>query len=180
MNRSQDGHRDAVGGPDPAGGDQPPERVGVLVGLDRPHELRAQPARRAEEVVQDQAPDGVRVEEHQAGQDPQDAQQGRVGRGEPERVPGPGQVRASSAGNEAGFSNRRMGTPPGARPRSSPGRSAARRRGPAPSSEADGSAGSGCTLRRAVLAADVLGHTTRARACRSSSSASVMCSVSMK
>ena len=41
-----------------------------MIGLDRSHQLRAEPACRAEEVVQRQPPDGVRVEQHQAGQDP--------------------------------------------------------------------------------------------------------------
>ena len=87
----QDTNETAVGRPHAAGRDQPPERVGVLVLLNGLHELRGQPARRAEEVAENQPPDGVRVNEHQAGQDPQQSKQGGIGRREPEIVPGMGE-----------------------------------------------------------------------------------------
>ena len=68
-------------------GTPPPEREGELIGLDGPHEPFAEPPRGPKKSSQRQAPHGVRVEQHQPRQDPDHAQQRRIGRGVPERVP---------------------------------------------------------------------------------------------
>ena len=55
----------AVSLPDPAIGDQPPERIGVIAGPDSVRTRRSfSQLARAEEVGKRQAPDGVRVEQH--------------------------------------------------------------------------------------------------------------------
>ena len=58
----EDHHRERIGRPHPPVGHQKPERIGVRIRLDRSHQGRRQPARRGEEVVKRQAPDGVGVE----------------------------------------------------------------------------------------------------------------------
>ena len=55
----------------------------------------------AEEVIERQPPDGVRVEQHQPGQDPEDPEERRVGRREPEGIPPLGE-RACEGGRVAG------------------------------------------------------------------------------
>ena len=84
---NEDDHGKGVCRPDPSIRHQVPEGINVLALLDVADQRQAQPPGGCEEIAQGQAPDRVGVQQHRAGQDPDQPQQRGVGRGVPEPVP---------------------------------------------------------------------------------------------
>ena len=87
VNSASTSHRGRVGRPHPPVGDQPPERVGVVAVREAPHQAFAQPAAWPKNSGSASPQTAWVYSSIRPGQDPDEPQQGRVGRREPERVP---------------------------------------------------------------------------------------------
>lgn len=81
------GQRGIVRGPEEVGRDVPPVGPGDLIALHRLDQFGRQPGVGTEKGFQLQAPDEMRVDEHQAGGDADEREERGVGRGEPEAIP---------------------------------------------------------------------------------------------